>query len=117
MTWPVNYPVPVDYALLSIRNVGAQTLYLGGTNVTPTSGLAISPGSVVQIPTYPQALTGASISIATDGQLTLPKPKPTVRELITDAKAAALKLGKSHAREMALNALAQAGLWIEEAGK
>lgn len=114
MTWPVNYTVPVDYPLLTIRNIGAQTLYLGGNGVTPAAGLPCAPGNAVQMPLYAQTLTGMSLSIATDA---LPRPKPSARELITDAKAAALKLGKSHAREMVLNALAQAGLWLEEAGR
>jgi hypothetical protein len=117
VTWPVNYTTPFadSYTQLVVRNTGGQTLYFGSASVTPASGLAVRAGETVVIPFAPSV--GNTICVTTDGQLTLPKPKPTARELITDAKAAALKLGKSHAREMALNALAQAGLWLEEAGK
>lgn len=117
MSWPVNYTVPVDYPLLTIRNVGAQTLYIGGVAVTPASGLACVPGAAVQLPLYAQTLTGSSISIATDGQITLPKPKPTLGEHISDARLAIEKLPSGHARTMALHALTEASLWATEANK
>ena len=116
MTWPLNYPTPVDYAPLSVHNVGPQTLYLGGTKVSSTSGLAISPGMVVQVPIYP-TLTGMSLSIATDGQYALPKPKPTLGDHISDARLAIEKLPAGHARTMALHALTEASLWATEANK
>jgi hypothetical protein len=117
MTWPVNYTMPIDYPLLMIRNVGAQTLYLGGTQVTAAAGLPITPGAAVQVPLYAHTLTGTTISIATDDQLTLPKPKPTLGDHISDARLAIEKLPAGHARTMALHALTEASLWATEAKK
>lgn len=119
MTWPVytTAPVPIDYAQLAIHNVGAQTLYIGGSSVTPAAGLPIAPGRTVNLPMYPQTLTGTSISIATDGQITLPRPKPTLGEHISDARKAIEKLPSGHARTMALHALTEASLWATEANK
>lgn len=118
MSWPItyNYPVPVDYVQIMVHNVGPQTLYLGGTKVSSASGLPITPGSVVQVPIAP-TLTGMTLSIATDGQYTLPKPKPTLGDHISDARKTIEKLPASHARTIALHALTEASLWATEASK
>jgi hypothetical protein len=115
MSWPVtSYTTYPYHQALAIRNVGAQTIYIGGYDVTPTSGLAIAPGIVMNIPV---AATGGHISVSTDGQLTLPKPKPTLLECFSGVEDGIKALKKSHAREMALHALAEAQLWATEAKK
>jgi hypothetical protein len=111
MTWPLYTNVPLEYPLLTIRNVGAQTFYLGGPNVTATAGLPCAPGAAVQVPLYASSLTGTSLSIATDGQVTLPTPKRQIGDDIGDLRAKLKALPYSHSRELALNALAACELW------
>lgn len=114
MTWPVNFPAPIDYPNLTIHNVGAQPLYLGGENVSVSSGLVVGAGMTVVVPLSP-TLTGAALSIATEGSMV--KPKPLIAERIKATKDAVENLSNTHARGMALLALAEAELWVKEANK
>jgi hypothetical protein len=117
MTWPIDYTLPIDSpsGVLTLNNVGAQTIYLGQSSVTAITGLSLAPGTVLNIGLAPYG--GTHISIATAEPVTLPKPKPTLGDHISHARLAIEKLPAGHARTMALHALTEASLWATEAKK